>query len=79
MIIGRHTDRIAQTQARLWVDAEIRRVRLAGGGAVAERIAAARRGLGLLSASRRDVSLAAWMHREIIRRLNATLAEPALA
>ena len=79
MIIGRHTDRIAQTQARLWVDAEIRRVRLAGGGAVAERIAAARRGLGLLSASRHEVSLAAWMQREIIRRLNATLAEPALA
>lgn len=79
MIIGRHTDHIAQTQARLWVDAEIRRLDLSDRDAVAERIAAARKGLGLLARCGHDVSRAIWMHREIIARLNPGTMQPAAA
>lgn len=71
IITGRHTDQIAQTQARLWVDAEIRRMDLTNGAAVAQRIAEARKGLGLLGRCRHDVSRAVWMHRELITRLMA--------
>ena len=60
---------IAHVQARLWVDAELRKIDLANGALVACRIAEAERALRMIRDCSHDFPRAVWMHEEILRRL----------